>query len=223
MNKIKKMCGLMLAFMLISLANPIGASAAWKQDNGGWWYTEGNSWAVGWRQIEGKWYYFYADGYMAKNTVLNGYKFGADGAWISSKAKTNTISVTIPSHWVKYNPNSSRVDVCYLLDNKGTNVNLVKESMQGLSEEAYNKASDLDVKTNLYVNEIKAEERQFNNIKARVTYYVQKYNDIDVPTYQVTFLNNNTSYIFTLCGREKISDENLKSFNEMLNTVNFYN
>lgn len=221
MNKFKKMCGIMLAFMLITLANPIGASAAWKQDNSGWWYTEGSSWAVGWRQIDGKWYYFYSDGYMAKNTVLNGYIIGADGVWIGSKTETNKISVTFPSNWIKINPNSVGVESCYLLDNKGTNVNLVIESMQGLSEEAYNKASDLDVKTNLGINEIKVKEHLFNNIKARVTYYVQKYNGIDIPTYQVTFLNNNTSYIFTLCGREKISEDNLKSFNEMLNTVNF--
>ena len=44
--------------------NPIGASAAWKNDSTGWWYTEGNSWATGWRVIDGKSYFFMPNGYM---------------------------------------------------------------------------------------------------------------------------------------------------------------
>ena len=60
---------------------PIGASAEWKQDNTGWWYTEGSSWSVGWKPINGKWYYFGQDGYMVHDTTINGYKIGSDGSW----------------------------------------------------------------------------------------------------------------------------------------------
>lgn len=64
--------------------HPIGASAEWKQDNTGWWYTEGSAWSVGWRLIDSKWYYFYDTGYMAHDTTVNGYKLGSDGAWIKT-------------------------------------------------------------------------------------------------------------------------------------------
>lgn len=64
--------------------NPIGASAEWRQDNHGWWYTEGKSWSIGWRLIDGKWYYFNSDGYMAYNATIDGYNIGSDGAWIQS-------------------------------------------------------------------------------------------------------------------------------------------
>lgn len=68
---------------LIAL-NPIGASASWKQDNTGWWYTEGSSWATGWRLLDGNWYYFNSDGYMVTNTSIGGYYLNENGAWSSS-------------------------------------------------------------------------------------------------------------------------------------------
>lgn len=82
-------------------------------------------------------------------------------------------------------------------------MNLIVESMNGLSEEDYNKASDIDVKTNLGVNSIAVKEQEFNNKKARVTYFVQKSQGTDIPTYQVTFLNNGKSYIFTISAVKK--------------------
>lgn len=43
---------------------PIGASAEWRQDSNGWWYTEGSSWVTGEKRIEGHDYYFEPNGYM---------------------------------------------------------------------------------------------------------------------------------------------------------------
>lgn len=81
---VKKIIGLAIITTLIMALNPIGASAEWKQDNRGWWYTEGNSYATGWRNIDGKWYYFspYCDGYMLSNTSVDGYYLNKNGAWI---------------------------------------------------------------------------------------------------------------------------------------------
>ena len=33
-------------------------------------------------EVDGKSYYFYASGALAVNTTINGYKVGADGAWV---------------------------------------------------------------------------------------------------------------------------------------------
>ena len=91
----------LIAASLIIVA-PMKANAEWKQDNTGWWYTEGSSYATGWRNISGQWYYFtdngymktgwikdnndwyylYNDGSMAANTFVDNYYVGFDGAWI---------------------------------------------------------------------------------------------------------------------------------------------
>lgn len=70
--------------------NPIGAGANWKQNNTGWWYSTGNSWAIGWAKLDGKWYYFYSDGYMAHDTTVDGFKLGSDGAWVITQPTVST-------------------------------------------------------------------------------------------------------------------------------------
>jgi hypothetical protein len=100
---IKVMSGILLAASVIVL-NPIRTNAEWRQDNNGWWYTEGNSYAKGLRDINGKtyyfdsngymktgwiqdsyygtWRYFYSYGAMAYNTVIDGCELDEDGTWI---------------------------------------------------------------------------------------------------------------------------------------------
>jgi foldase protein PrsA len=62
--------------------NPIAASAEWKQNNTGWWYTDESSVATGWKMIEGNWYYFNSNGYMEHDTVIDGCQLGSNGVWI---------------------------------------------------------------------------------------------------------------------------------------------
>lgn len=81
--KLKKVIASSLILVSLLALNPIGASAEWKQDSNGWWNTEGSSWwSVGWKEIDGKWYYFGQDGYMAHDTIIDGYSIGSDGVWI---------------------------------------------------------------------------------------------------------------------------------------------
>lgn len=64
--------------------NPVNTSG-WKQDKNGWWYqnSDGTYPTNTWKEINGKQYYFGSDGYMLSNTITpDGYKVGADGAWI---------------------------------------------------------------------------------------------------------------------------------------------
>lgn len=102
MNILKRGFLSLMVFMTLIITMPIAANAEWKQDNKGWWYTEGSSWATGWRQIGGQRYYFDANGYMktgwadinndyyffytngvmASNATINNFTLGADGKWI---------------------------------------------------------------------------------------------------------------------------------------------
>lgn len=83
-NNIKKAIAIALMSTALIGVFSTGASAAWKKDSSGWWYTEGSSWATGWRQINGKWYYFSpTNGYMFTDTTVNGYFLDRDGAWVN--------------------------------------------------------------------------------------------------------------------------------------------
>lgn len=75
----------------------------WIKDGGEWYYLDSNGkmktgWIsyknewyflssngdmlTGWVYVGGKWYFLTADGSMAKNTTIDGYVLGSDGAWI---------------------------------------------------------------------------------------------------------------------------------------------
>lgn len=94
-NLTKIIASSLIAVSLLAL-NPIGASAEWKKDSHGWWFSEDSSWATGWKKIDGKWYYFYYNGYMAHDTTIGGYKLGSNGAWLTTTTgSTNTEANTI--------------------------------------------------------------------------------------------------------------------------------
>ena len=101
-QNLRKIIAMVSVVASIFAIAPMGASAEWKKDSNGWWYTEGSSWSVGWKDINGEWYYFDKNGYMktgwvqdknkwyylnssgamAKNTTINGYILDLDGLWI---------------------------------------------------------------------------------------------------------------------------------------------
>ncbi len=57
---------------------------AWISYNNNWYYVnnDGACSAAKWQWIGGKCYYFFSDAKMAANTTVDGYKLGADGAWV---------------------------------------------------------------------------------------------------------------------------------------------
>ena len=81
MKNIKKIIALTIIGASLTTLMPKPSYAVWKADVNGWWYTEGNSWATGWRKIAGVWYYFYSDGYMAHDTVIDGYYLNSYGEY----------------------------------------------------------------------------------------------------------------------------------------------
>lgn len=118
MKKFKKLLSALLVFLSITILNPVQANATWKSDSNGWWYTEGNSYAIGWTKISGQWYYFdnngymktgwlqdggnwyyfYGEGAMAHDTTIDGCYLNNSGAWTTSIPTQNTTA---------YNANSN--------------------------------------------------------------------------------------------------------------------
>lgn len=65
--------------------NAYGQKAkGWNQTNGSWYYLdESGQKKTGWLQDkDGNWYYLNSSGVMLSNTTINGYKLGANGAWV---------------------------------------------------------------------------------------------------------------------------------------------
>ncbi len=115
-NYLEKIIALAIITTSVMALNPIDASAAWKQNNTGWWYTEGSLSATGWRKIDGKWYYFYQNGYMANNTQIRSYKINSNGV-----AEDNPIDCQYP-HYEWKMKRETTIDGCnnyyYIENNK---------------------------------------------------------------------------------------------------------
>lgn len=110
MKKLKliKIIANSLLIISVLVLNPIGASAEWKQDSTGWWYSDGNSYYLDWHKIDGKWYYFNKDtGYMAHNTIVAGYTIGPDGARIEITKNSYEKLDKLPK---KYNADMAKKD-----------------------------------------------------------------------------------------------------------------
>lgn len=79
--KRKKILTLGLATVIAANMSMTTFAGQWQQDITGWWYEQDGGYAVGWQWIDGKCYYFDGNGYMAKDTVIDGYTLNADGQW----------------------------------------------------------------------------------------------------------------------------------------------
>ncbi|OPJ59547.1 cadherin-like beta sandwich domain-containing protein [Clostridium chromiireducens] len=66
-----------------ALGNPLKNMWFLDKSTGYWYYLDANGdMKTGWLQdSSGNWYYLYQSGAMAYNTVIDGYKLGASGAW----------------------------------------------------------------------------------------------------------------------------------------------
>ena len=126
--KLTKLIASTLVVASVLALTPIGASAEWRQDSTGWWYTESNSWATGWRNINGSWYYFYSDGYMAHDTTIEGYRLDSNGAWIITPptASTTTTSSTTSNSTTENDNLTGEWDACLYRPDSTTNIKYLK-------------------------------------------------------------------------------------------------
>lgn len=116
MKRFKRITGSIIASITVLAAMPLAANAEWRQNNTGWWYSQGQSYATNWAKIDGQWYYFDSNGYMktgwikdngnlyylngdgtmAYDTTINGYYINSNG--IASLDKASVSSGTWSCH-----------------------------------------------------------------------------------------------------------------------------
>ncbi|WP_223592225.1 M14 family zinc carboxypeptidase [Neobacillus bataviensis] len=65
---------------------PDGAmQTGWLYYQNNWYYLKASgAMANGWLIVDDGWYYFYSNGIMAKNTTVQGYTLGSNGAWVAN-------------------------------------------------------------------------------------------------------------------------------------------
>lgn len=100
----KLVSSLLIAASVITIL-PIGASAEWKEDSAGYWYSDGSSYYTGWKEIDNKWYDFGSDGYMRKGWIQDG------GAWyyLQDNGSMVTGSTTIANKTYEFDNNGKWV------------------------------------------------------------------------------------------------------------------
>lgn len=223
-NLRKLIASFLIAMSAIAI-NPVGASAEWKHDKTGWWYSDGSSWYTGWKKIERKWYYFESNGYMAHDRYVNGYYLNSEGYWDVSGIPTTVnqtlqgVSVKYPSTWKKAIMNGITV---YCLDNQGTNVIVGTASMQGRTSKECVDASIIGIKKRFGIDQVNTSTQIINGTTVDIFDFEYKESNILVKLHQAIFFNNNKAYIFSLTrGSDSSSADIMASFNEMLKTVTF--
>ena len=113
--KLTKVIASSLVVASILALNPIGVSAEWKKIVQAGGIQKVIHGLTGWRLIDKNWYYFYSDGYMAKDTTIDGYYLNSSGAWTNSTPSNygsdldslgqkilNNISIENPSFYLEY-------------------------------------------------------------------------------------------------------------------------
>lgn len=81
----------------------------WKSDNKGYWYQNNdNSYPIlSWQEIDGKWYYFNAEGYMATGQWVGNYYVGSDGAMLINTTTPDGYKVGADGAWIQNSSNST--------------------------------------------------------------------------------------------------------------------
>jgi hypothetical protein len=145
------------------------ASAEWRQDNNGWWYSENNTYAKDqWKQINGKWYYFNSNGYMAHDTTIDGqYKVDNNGVWVQNTT-VNTTSNNNSNNVT--NINNGTINNGEIINN--TSINNTNIYVNGINENntpSTNQDTDIskpsetyDKFDNPYINETVAKNKKFD-------------------------------------------------------------
>ena len=209
---LKKM--LVLAIMGTTLLTvlPIGASAEWKSNNSGWWYSKGTGYSTGWDLIDNSWYYFNSDGYMAHNTMIDGYYIDSNGASVATE--NVGIPIRVPANWTKLNNKIEGIDLSYKMNNNSAFVYKTEDIGSECSESDFING----VKAGLSKQSgIQFSEKNYNGRKALSAEYVDSKNSQTVKAYVVFMLNDNKIYAFGIISTLDTFDNNKQKLEDLLN------
>lgn len=129
------------------------------------------------------------------------------------------VSLKYPSSWVKATVGGNTV--YYVDDTNSTNVNLVKEYMQGYTEDEYIKASISSVKEYFNTNVVLMNEETFNGHKGYTLEYETEAGGQKIRLVQPTVFYEGYAYVFTLGGFPDGVEEQFDEFKEIINTIEF--
>lgn len=81
----------------------------WKKDNIGYWYQNNNGAypKSSWQSINDKWYYFNDNGYMIANQWVGNYFVGLDGAMLINTTTPDGYKVGADGAWIQNNNSSA--------------------------------------------------------------------------------------------------------------------
>lgn len=205
-SKLTKIISSLLAVAFVLALNPIGASAEWRQNSTGWWYSEGSSWATGWKQIDGNRYYFNSNGYMAKNTIVDNYYINGEGE--GTALVSNDLPIKIPVNWTKVSDKAyaTTKGSVFVYDARDTFGGAENDIIQGMKEQIVDNSSD-----------IKTIEKNYNGHNATCFEYLYNYNSTVKKTYMVIIFSNQKSHAFIMTSDFENYESDKQQLEDILN------
>jgi len=105
-----------ICFMAVVLSAAMVLTAfagTWKQNSSGWWYAdESGSYPVSsWQRINGRWYYFNGAGYMAASQWIGNYYLGSDGVMMTDTITPDGYKVGADGAWIRNTDQISEEDL----------------------------------------------------------------------------------------------------------------
>lgn len=206
---LKRIMVIIITMVTVLAALPIGVSASWKQDSKGWWNSEGNSYSVGWKQIDSKWYYFDKSGYMAHNTIIEGYYINSNGVAVAT-TKVD-MPVTIPSNWVKLDSSQS---IAYAIDGKSALIYDTADTFGGSESNFINAMKYGLTKSS---SQVQVSEKNYNGKNATCILYTLIINSETKKSYAILFFKNDKAYCFNLASSSDDFDNAKQQLEDILN------
>lgn len=186
---LKKIVTLTIIGTTLLTALPIGASAEWRSDNVGWWYSQGTSYPIGWKLIDHNWYYFNSNSYMAHNTMVDGYYIDSSGVAVATE--NVGLPIKIPASWIKMDNKKADVDSGYIISDKSAFIYKTMDTygcseslfMSGMKAGLANNQSNIDVS-----------EKYYNGKKGICVQYEFTEDSKAFKAYIVFFMSNNKAH-----------------------------